>query len=116
MFVRKGKVTDGQSFSLASRELSDTEILCSFVKQFYAGGRLIPQEIVLPVEIDDVSTIAEWLTDQRGKKTVVVVPKRGLRSQLLRMAQKNAEVSFLGKQVREGDRDAWGGAPPPPGE
>jgi len=105
MFVRQGKVTDGQSFSLASRELSDTEILSSFVKQFYAGGRLIPQEIILPVEIEDVSTIAEWFSDQRGKKAIVLVPKRGLRSQLLRMAQKNAEVSFLGKQVRESDRE-----------
>ena len=106
MFVRQGKVMDGQSFSLASRDLSDAEILSSFIKQFYAQGRLIPQEIILPVGIEDGDAIAEWFSDQGGRNAVVKVPQRGLRMDLLRMAQKNAEISFLGRQTRESDREA----------
>jgi len=101
MFVRQGKLIEGQSFSLSSQELPDAEILSSFVKQFYAEGRLIPREILLPLEIEDCDAITEWLTEQRGRKVTVKMPKRGLRLQLLKMGQKNAEISFIGKQTRE---------------
>jgi excinuclease ABC subunit C len=101
MFVRQGKVTGGQSFSIVSKAFSDGEILSSFVKQFYAGGRLIPQEILLPLEIEDDDAIAEWFTEQQGRRVTLRVPRRGPHSQLLKMVQKNAEISFLGKQAQE---------------
>ena len=101
MFVRQGKVTDGQSFSLSSQDFSEGEIVSSFVKQFYGEGRLIPREIILPLEIEDGDAIAEWFTEKRGGRVSVIVPKRGSRVQLLKMARKNAEISLLGKQVQE---------------
>jgi excinuclease ABC subunit C len=106
MFVRQGKLTEGQSFSLSSQELSDAEILSSFVKQFYGGDRLVPQEILLPLAIEDHDTVSEWLTDQRGKKVNLRNPKRGSHRQLLNMAQKNAEISFRGKQTQEKNLEA----------
>jgi len=101
MFVRQGKLMEGQSFSLSSQELSDAEILASFLKQFYVGGRLIPQEILLPLHSEDSDTIGEWLTEQQGRKVTVKMPKRGSRLQLLRMGEKNAKIAFMGKQTHE---------------
>jgi len=101
MFVRQGTLMEGRSFSLSSQELSDSEILSSFVKQFYAEGRLIPQEILLSVDVEDSDPIAEWLTDQKGRQVRVKIPRRGPGRQLVNMAMKNAEVSFTGKQLQE---------------
>lgn len=106
MFVRQGKLMEGQSFSLSSQELSDVEIISSFVKQFYARGRPIPQEILLPLEIEDRDAIAEWLTEQRGRKVRVKMAKRGSGLQLLKMVKKNAEISFMGKQTQEKNLEA----------
>jgi excinuclease ABC subunit C len=101
MFVRQGKLTEGQSFTIASRNLAEEEILSAFVKQFYAEGRLIPREILLPMAIEDADIIAEWLTDQRGRKVTVKVPKHGLGLQLLKMGQRNAQASFAAKQAQK---------------
>ncbi len=106
MFVRQGKLMEGQSFSLSSRELSDGEILSSFVKQFYAEGRLIPQEILLPLEVEDCDAITDWLTEQKDAKVSVKIPKRGARLQLLQMVRKNAEIAFKGKQTQEKNLEA----------
>jgi excinuclease ABC subunit C len=106
MFVRQGKLLEGQSFSVTSPGLSDAEVLSSFVKQFYANGRLVPQEILLSLEIEDADAVADWLTDQRGRRVTVRVPKRGSKLQLLKMGQKNAEISFVGKQVKEKNLEA----------
>ncbi|MBW2058735.1 MAG: excinuclease ABC subunit UvrC [Deltaproteobacteria bacterium] len=106
IFVRQGKLVEGQSFSLRPPELADSEILSSFVKQFYAGGRLIPQQILLPLEIEDSGAIAEWLTEEKGSKVTVMVPKRGLGRQLLKMGQENARISFSAKQRQEENMEA----------
>ena len=106
IFVRQGKVMEGKSFSLCSQDLSDPEILSSFVKQFYTGGRLIPEEILLPFEIEECDAIAEWFTEQRGRKVRVRVPKRGPCLRILEMAEKNAEISFMGKQTQERNLEA----------
>ncbi len=101
LFVRQGKVMEGQSFSLSAQELPNGEVISSFVKQFYAGGRLIPREILLPFEVEDREAITEWLTEQKGGKATVRIPRRGSSLELLRMVEKNAELSFKGKQTRE---------------
>ncbi len=101
LFVRQGKVMEGQSFSLSAQQVPNGEVISSFVKQFYAGGRLIPREILLPFEVEDRDAIAEWLTEQKGSKATVRIPRRGSSLGLLRMVEKNAEISFKGKQTRE---------------
>ncbi|NIQ38890.1 MAG: excinuclease ABC subunit UvrC [Proteobacteria bacterium] len=106
MYVRQGKLMEGQSFPLKSEELSDEEILSSFVTQFYSEGRLVPQEIILPLKIEECDAVAEWLTEQRGGKATVRVPKRGGRLDLLKMVEKNAEIAFEGKRTLERNLEA----------
>jgi excinuclease ABC subunit C len=101
MFVRQGKLFEGQSFSLSAPELLEAEVISSFVKQFYAGDRVVPREILLSLEIEDSDAVAEWLTEQQGRRVTVKVPKRGSPLELLRMGQENAEISLRGKQIQE---------------
>lgn len=92
-FVREGKLIGRDHFHLNGVE-GDTndEIIQSFVKQFYAGTPFIPREVMLEYEIQDASLIEEWLTQRRGSKVSVLVPKKGQKERLMELAHKNAAL------------------------
>jgi excinuclease ABC subunit C len=101
MMARRGHVTDSQSFSLGRTELPDEEVISNFLTQYYASGArvgVLPNEIVLPVRPDAIQGLADWLSDEGGKKVKVVVPKQGPRRELLQLAVDNAAHAFAEKQ------------------
>ncbi len=101
MMVRKGHVTDTQSFSLGRSELPDEEVLAHFLTQYYASEThvaALPDEIVLPVRPDAVQGLADWLSETRHKRVSVIVPSKGGKRRLLEMAVHNAEHAFKEKQ------------------
>ena len=90
-FVRGGKIVGREHFILEdtfSEERSN--ILTSFIKQFYIGAAYIPKEILLEEDIEDYETIAKWLETKRGSKVNLIVPRRGDKLGLIQMVQKNA--------------------------
>lgn len=92
-FVREGKLVGRDHFHLNGIEGdSSEEILQSFVKQFYAGTPFIPREVMLEYEIQDAALIEEWLTQRRGSKVSVLVPKKGKKERLMELAHKNAAL------------------------
>lgn len=103
--VRKGRVTDSFSFSLRQMELPDEEVLSGFLSQYYGDlgqSSVLPDEICLPVLPDGAEGMAEWLSELRGRKVILLVPQRGARASLLKMARDNAAHAFHEKQ-RSGD-------------
>jgi excinuclease ABC subunit C len=100
--VRSGHLTDTSSYSLRNIALPDEEVLAGFLTQHYGesgdGLSLVPDEILLPVLPDGAEGVGEWLGDLRGKKVLLLVPQRGPRVDLLRMAQENAAHAFREKQ------------------
>lgn len=108
--VRGGRVTDTLSFSLRGLELPDEEVLAGFLTQYYAGGShapmLIPDEILLPMLPDGVEGVGEWLTELRGRKVSLLVPQRGPKADLLKMATDNAAHAFREKQRSSDDIEA----------
>lgn len=92
-FVREGKLIGRDHFHLNGVEgENQEEILQSFVKQFYAGTPFIPREVMLEYEIQDARLIEEWLSQRRGGKVSVLVPKKGQKERLMEMAHKNAAL------------------------
>lgn len=90
-FIRSGKIIGREHFILSDTFNDDRkEILSSFIKQFYLGTAYVPKEIFIEEEIGDLETISKWLTEKRGNKVVIRVPKRGEKSQLMEMVHKNA--------------------------
>ena len=107
--IRKGRVTETFSFSLSQMELPDEEVLAGFMTQFYgeeAEGVLIPDEIIVPILPDGVEGTAEWLGERRGRKVSIVVPQRGPRVELLKLANENAAHAFREKQRASDDIEA----------
>jgi len=90
LFVRNGVVSGQQLFYFPEPLDSDPEILAESVRQFYSEDRPIPDEIILPHDLDDRQLISEWLTDLKPGKVTIKVPKVGVRAELMRMARANA--------------------------
>lgn len=92
-FVRNGRLIGRDHFylRLAGGETA-SEMLSSFIKQFYAGTPYIPSQLMLQEEIEDKKLIEEWLGQKRGHKVHLLVPKKGSKEKLVELAKKNAEM------------------------
>jgi excinuclease ABC subunit C len=90
-FIRHGRLIGREYFVLdGTADETDTEIVASFVKQFYDDAAYVPPEILLPHEIDEALVIQEWLRTRRGNKVVLEVPREGQKHDLVEMAAENA--------------------------
>ncbi|HHW03826.1 MAG TPA: excinuclease ABC subunit UvrC [Thermoanaerobacterales bacterium] len=104
-FVRQGKLVEREPFILKNTEgVERREILTSFIKQFYDGAPFIPKEIIVDEEIEDLSTIEEWLEQKKGSKVVITVPRRGEKKKLAEMVAENARA-FLDQRESMEDRE-----------
>ena len=92
-FVRGGKLIGRDHFYLRVA-MNDTKsnILNSFLKQFYSGTPFIPRELVLQTEVEDHEILEQWMTQKRGSKVYIKVPKKGTKEKLVELAEKNAEM------------------------
>jgi excinuclease ABC subunit C len=105
LLVRQGKLTDNLSYSLEDLEFPDEEIVASLLTQFYQGHRFIPDEILLPVELEDREVREEYLSERKGKGVEILAPQRGDKRHLVQMAQDNAKQSFGERHDQEKARE-----------
>ncbi len=99
-FVRNGRMIGREHFFLKTgEELTDSDIISSFIKQYYAGTPYLPRELFLQSEIEDAELIEQWLSDKKGSRVYVKVPKIGQKSRLVDLAKQNASL------VLEQDKD-----------
>ena len=99
-FVREGKLIGRDHFHLNVAVGDQTKtIMTSFIKQFYAGTPFVPRELLLQTPIEDEEVIEAWLSEKRGKKVTIRVPKKGEKERLVDLAKKNADM------VLEQDRE-----------
>jgi len=101
VFIRGGKITGGRSFLFLKQELPDREIVSSFLRRYYGGGRYLPSEIIIPEEIDGQNVTEEWLGELGGRRVYIKTPKRGEKAKLVKLAAKNATNSFGSKSDSE---------------
>ncbi len=92
-FIRGGRLIGRDHFYLRiSQGESPSEILNSFVMQYYAGTPFIPAELMLQDEVEDREVLEEWLSSKRGQKVVLKVPKKGTKEKLVELARENAQL------------------------
>lgn len=92
-FIRSGRLIGRDHFYLRiSKGESASEILNSFVLQYYAGTPFIPGELMLQDEVEDKELLEAWLTSKRGQKVTLKVPKKGTKEKLIELARENAEL------------------------
>ncbi|MBL8050114.1 MAG: excinuclease ABC subunit UvrC [Anaerolineales bacterium] len=95
-FIRGGKLIGREYFILEGTEdTADKEVVSEFVKQFYTEAANIPEQVMLPQEIEERIIISQWLRSKRGgEKVELLVPNSGQPQELVKMAAENASETL----------------------
>ncbi len=92
-FIRDGKLIGREHYYMTHVSgQKKPQILEDFIKQFYAGTPFIPKELMLQYDIEDIPLIESWLTQRRGSRVYVRVPKIGTKEKLVELAAQNAKL------------------------
>jgi len=91
--VREGKILGRQHFFLNGvAEEAFESVVTSFLKQFYLKSDFVPEEIILPTEVEEAEEIKQWLSEERERAVKLLNPKKGQKAKLVKMALKNARL------------------------
>ncbi|MDD7740530.1 MAG: excinuclease ABC subunit UvrC [Fusicatenibacter sp.] len=92
-FVRQGKLIGREHYYMrvAEEERKD-QVLQAFVKQFYSGTPMIPKEVMISDEIEEQQLIEDYLSEKRGQRVHIRVPKKGKKEKMVELAEKNAKI------------------------
>ena len=106
-FVRNGKLIGREHYHLrVPAEEEKGEILGEFVRQYYVATAEIPKEIFLEAEIPDEALTADLLSERKGRKVALIVPKRGEKEHFMEMAKRNARIMLDREEGRFEAREA----------
>ncbi len=104
--IRNGKMIGREHFIVeGARDVTDAEVLGSFLPQYYAATERPPREVVVPFAPADADALAGFLADRRGSKVALTVPERGDKRRLVALATQNA-VEALSRERAEWLADA----------
>lgn len=90
-FIRSGKMIGREHYHMSgvNAEAYST-IMESFLKQYYASTPHLPKEIIIEQQIEDYKVIEEYLSARRGSQVHIIVPQKGDKQKLLKLAKDNA--------------------------
>jgi excinuclease ABC subunit C len=91
--VRDGKVVAREGF-LLDRLAEPETVLSSSLQQYYAQGRYVPREILVPTPLPDAELLQAWLSGRRGSTVRIRVPQRGEKVRLLDLVMRNARLAY----------------------
>lgn len=104
--IRNGKMIGREHFIVeGARDVTDAEVLGSFLPQYYAATERPPREVVLPFAPSEADALAAFLADRRGSRVALTVPERGDKRRLVGLATQNA-VEALSRERAEWLADA----------
>ncbi len=101
-FIRAGKLLGREYFLMeGTDDTPDADVLAEFIKQFYDQVPSVPGQVMLPQEILETKIIQEWLNTKRGgKKVKMIIPKRGQKRELVKLAAENAAETLASLQAQ----------------
>jgi excinuclease ABC subunit C len=94
LYIRNGRLSGGRTFPFTGQEFPTEELVGSFIDLYYGGDSLVPDEILLPVELESPEATEEWLSEKKGRRVHLRTPRRGAKAELVEMARRNAETAF----------------------
>lgn len=90
-FVRSGKLIGREHFHMTGiMQETYSETMSAFLKQYYASTPYLPKEIILENNVAEEDLITEYLSERRGSRVHLIVPAKGEKMQLLKLAKDNA--------------------------
>ena len=98
-FVRKSKMIGREHYFFKGlQDEEKSEILSSFIKQFYIGKTELPNKIMIKEEIEDRELLETLLTQAAERKVEIKTPQKGEKLRLVEMAENNAFITLSNKE------------------
>ena len=92
-FVRDGKLLGREHFHVErSGEDSGTQIITTFIKQYYNGTPFVPNELLTEFVVEEQGLLEEWLGQRRGGRVHIITPQKGEKQKMIDLARENARV------------------------
>jgi excinuclease ABC subunit C len=99
--LRGGKMVDRHSFHLENVAGQDvTTVLEAFGLEYYGSAPSVPPQIIVPPEVEDLSALAEFLSEKRGARVEVRKAERGEKRRLQELADENARHALATDQAQ----------------
>lgn len=99
--VRGGKIEGRDSYNIANAiGMSASDILTSFITQYYSTSQMIPKEIYISEPIEKIELYNEWLSGLLGSKVEINVPIKGDKKKLIDLVALNAKEYIIKFQER----------------
>lgn len=106
-FIRGGKLLGRDERIIENIEgLAHQSLLSAFIKQQYMTAEFLPKEIIIQSLYDDRAMIEGYLSNKKGKKVKFIIPQKGEKLKLLRMAEANA-FEYLSKFRERIDKEVY---------
>ena len=100
LFIRGGRLLGRENYFVQNEGDSEETIMTDFIKQYYGDTTFIPKELLLPMESSEQHLFKDWFSDMKGQQVDVLVPQRGYKMDMIKMAHENAET-FLKERRRQ---------------
>ena len=105
LFIRAGTLSGSRLFSVAW-ELDDAEAISAFLQHYYSDAVFIPEEVLLPLDIDDREILSELFGELKGSRVSLLTPQRGTKRGLVILADKNAAAAYRERGEKESSAEA----------
>ncbi|MBP7254832.1 MAG: excinuclease ABC subunit UvrC [Negativicutes bacterium] len=100
-FIRSGKMIGRDHFLLnGTEDETDSALLNAFLEQYYNKATFIPKEILLPAEIENEEIFSAWLSQKKNAKVSFGLPQRGVKKEMVLMANDNAVVVLEEQMIK----------------
>lgn len=104
--IRGGRIIGNSPFHMnRARELNDKELLEAFIIRHYNLTDSLPDEILLPLNLDDPESLSSYLGTIALHKIQLSVPQRGDKKRQLENARTNAEHLLFERRQMADKRD-----------
>lgn len=106
LFVRGGAITDKEEISFGANEIINSETLVTLLIDFYKTRQFVPKEIWIDFSLqnEDCELFTDFLKNEMGKPTLVIIPKIGDKKRIVSQASTNAKENVL-RERREKEKN-----------
>lgn len=95
--MREGRIVGRREFFWEDlpedHSFNPGEFLGEVLVQYYSTD-YVPLEIHVPVDFEDRSTLEQLLTERRGRRVKIIVPRIGEKRQMIHLVENNAKIAF----------------------
>jgi len=104
--IRDGKLIGKRHYFISqSMERTDEELIRSTLERWYLESEVVPDEVLVPVELEDVDIIEAFLCEKRGRKVEIAIPRIGDKRKLITMAETNADFQLRELILQQAQKD-----------